>query len=98
MLQDILNSLPPGTPCHKRLGFLPEGFDIKCREIVNDLVSAEMRRQTDQQPSESRSESLEIMDIDDDEDAEGSTKEYLEDDESPEEILDSDLEDDSVMN
>lgn len=44
----MLSKLPdplPGTKCDLKLGWLPNGFDAQCREIINRQIRAELRKQ-----------------------------------------------------
>jgi len=43
----MLAKLPdplPGIRCHEKKGWLPTGFDIQCREILNKQVRAVLRK------------------------------------------------------
>lgn len=47
-IQEMLRKLPdplPGTKCDPKLGWLPNGFDAQCREIINRQIRAELRKQ-----------------------------------------------------
>lgn len=33
-----------GTRCHEKRGWLPSGFDVQCREIINKQVRAVLRK------------------------------------------------------
>ncbi|XP_033225218.1 general transcription factor 3C polypeptide 5 [Belonocnema kinseyi] len=47
-IQEMLSKLPdplPGTKCDLKLGWLPNGFDAQCREIINRQIRAELRKQ-----------------------------------------------------
>ncbi|OAD55297.1 General transcription factor 3C polypeptide 5 [Eufriesea mexicana] len=47
-IQEMLAKLPdplPGTRCHEKRGWLPSGFDVQCREIINKQVRAVLRKQ-----------------------------------------------------
>lgn len=46
-VQQMLAKLPdpmPGTRCHEKRGWLPSGFDVQCREIINKQVRAVLRK------------------------------------------------------
>ncbi|KAH0946082.1 hypothetical protein HN011_007029 [Eciton burchellii] len=46
-IQDMLAKLPdpmPGTKCHEKRGWLPNDFDVQCREIINKQVRAVLRK------------------------------------------------------
>lgn len=43
----MLAKLPdplPGIRCHEKRGWLPTGFDVQCREIINKQVRAVLRK------------------------------------------------------
>lgn len=43
----MLAKLPdplPGIRCHEKRGWLPTGFDVQCREILNKQVRAVLRK------------------------------------------------------
>lgn len=43
----MLAKLPdplPGIKCHEKRGWLPTGFDVQCREILNKQVRAVLRK------------------------------------------------------
>lgn len=43
----MLAKLPdplPGIRCHEKRGWLPTGFDVQCREIINRQVRAVLRK------------------------------------------------------
>lgn len=84
-IQTMLENLTPGEQCHATLGFLPPGFDARCREIVNSLVSAELKAQVLSEPSANQ--------VEDDEEENYSDEELEDDEVSAEEIIDSDMED-----
>ncbi|XP_076625514.1 general transcription factor IIIC subunit l(2)37Cd [Colletes latitarsis] len=47
-IQEMLAKLPdplPGTRCHEKRGWLPSGFDVQCREIINKQVRTVLRKQ-----------------------------------------------------
>ncbi|XP_076243730.1 general transcription factor IIIC subunit l(2)37Cd isoform X2 [Calliopsis andreniformis] len=47
-IQEMLAKLPdplPNTKCHEKRGWLPIGFDVQCREIINRQVRAVLRKQ-----------------------------------------------------
>ncbi|XP_076160281.1 general transcription factor IIIC subunit l(2)37Cd isoform X2 [Ptiloglossa arizonensis] len=47
-IQEMLAKLPdplPGTKCHEKRGWLPSGFDVQCREIINKQVRTVLRKQ-----------------------------------------------------
>lgn len=47
-IQEMLAKLPdplPGVKCHEKRGWLPSGFDVQCREIINKQVRAVLRKQ-----------------------------------------------------
>ncbi|KOC65841.1 General transcription factor 3C polypeptide 5 [Habropoda laboriosa] len=47
-IQEMLAKLPdplPSTRCHEKRGWLPSGFDVQCREIINKQVRAVLRKQ-----------------------------------------------------
>ncbi|XP_034175976.1 general transcription factor IIIC subunit l(2)37Cd [Osmia lignaria lignaria] len=47
-IQEMLAKLPdpvPGARCHEKRGWLPGGFDVQCREIINKQVRAVLRKQ-----------------------------------------------------
>ncbi|KAK9305917.1 hypothetical protein QLX08_003275 [Tetragonisca angustula] len=46
-IQEMLAKLPdlPGSKCHEKRGWLPSGFDVQCREIINKQVRAVLRKQ-----------------------------------------------------
>lgn len=47
-IQEMLAKLPdplPGTKCHEKWGWLPSGFDVQCREILNKQVRGVLRKQ-----------------------------------------------------
>ncbi|KZC07299.1 General transcription factor 3C polypeptide 5, partial [Dufourea novaeangliae] len=47
-IQEMLAKLPDPLPtirCHEKRGWLPSGFDIQCREIINRQVRAVLRKQ-----------------------------------------------------
>lgn len=47
-IQDMLAKLPDvpeGTLCHLKRGWLPNGFDDQCREIINRQVRALLRKE-----------------------------------------------------
>ncbi|CAK9799769.1 General transcription factor 3C polypeptide 5 [Anthophora quadrimaculata] len=47
-IQEMLAKLPdplPNTRCHEKRGWLPSGFDVQCREIINKQVRAVLRKQ-----------------------------------------------------
>lgn len=44
----MLAKLPdplPGVKCDEKRGWLPSGFDVQCREIINKQVRAVLRKQ-----------------------------------------------------
>ncbi|EZA46895.1 hypothetical protein DMN91_005378 [Ooceraea biroi] len=46
-IQEMLAKLPdplPGIKCHEKRGWLPTGFDVQCREIINRQVRAVLRK------------------------------------------------------
>ncbi|XP_011874303.1 PREDICTED: general transcription factor 3C polypeptide 5 [Vollenhovia emeryi] len=46
-IQEMLAKLPdplPGIRCHEKRGWLPTGFDVQCREILNKQVRAVLRK------------------------------------------------------
>lgn len=46
-VQQMLAKLPdpmPGARCHEKRGWLPSGFDIQCREIINKQVRVVLRK------------------------------------------------------
>ncbi|XP_014472456.1 PREDICTED: general transcription factor 3C polypeptide 5 isoform X2 [Dinoponera quadriceps] len=46
-IQQMLAKLPdplPGIRCHEKRGWLPTGFDVQCREIINKQVRAVLRK------------------------------------------------------
>ncbi|XP_015607294.1 general transcription factor 3C polypeptide 5 [Cephus cinctus] len=46
-VQEMLAKLPdppPGTKCHEKMGWLPNGFDDQCREIINKQVRVVLRK------------------------------------------------------
>ncbi|XP_070156549.1 general transcription factor 3C polypeptide 5 [Polyergus mexicanus] len=46
-IQEMLAKLPdplPGIKCHEKRGWLPTGFDVQCREILNKQVRAVLRK------------------------------------------------------
>ncbi|XP_011698841.1 PREDICTED: general transcription factor 3C polypeptide 5 isoform X2 [Wasmannia auropunctata] len=46
-IQEMLAKLPdplPGIRCHEKRGWLPSGFDVQCREILNKQVRAVLRK------------------------------------------------------
>ncbi|KAK2577020.1 hypothetical protein KPH14_011980 [Odynerus spinipes] len=46
-VQQMLAKLPdpmPGVRCHEKRGWLPGGFDVQCREIINKQVRAVLRK------------------------------------------------------
>lgn len=46
-IQEMLTKLPdtlPETKCHEKYGWLPVGFDDRCREIINKQVRAVLKR------------------------------------------------------
>lgn len=46
-IQEMLAKLPdplPGVRCHEKRGWLPPGFDVQCREILNKQVRAVLRK------------------------------------------------------
>ncbi|XP_012530118.2 general transcription factor 3C polypeptide 5 isoform X2 [Monomorium pharaonis] len=46
-IQEMLAKLPdplPGARCHEKRGWLPPGFDVQCREILNKQVRAVLRK------------------------------------------------------
>lgn len=54
-----LPRVPPGTQCHRRLGWLPPGFAEHCRDILAKLVTEQLKKEQSQlcnepQPSTSR--------------------------------------------
>ena len=47
-IQEMLAKLPdplPSTRCHEKRGWLPSGFDVQCREIINKQVRSVLRKQ-----------------------------------------------------
>ncbi|XP_054016559.1 general transcription factor 3C polypeptide 5 [Hylaeus anthracinus] len=47
-IQEMLAKLPdplPGIRCHEKRGWLPNGFDAQCREIINRQVRTVLRKQ-----------------------------------------------------
>ncbi|XP_043790065.1 general transcription factor 3C polypeptide 5 isoform X2 [Apis laboriosa] len=47
-IQEMLAKLPdplPGTKCDEKRGWLPSGFDVQCREIINKQVRIVLRKQ-----------------------------------------------------
>lgn len=95
IIQNQLASLSSDAPCNRTTGFLPAGFDNKCREIVNALIQDELRKTRSKpgcstEPDMVTEETDEIMDE--------SMEEYEDDvEEIPEEIMDSDVDDEMVV-
>lgn len=101
MLCEQNNSPTAPKECHPTLGFLPEGFDGRCREIVNSLVATELKKQIRSEAESSQEQSgskrkfvEEETDAADEVDKnEGDLEEEEEDDgDTAEEIIDSDME------
>ncbi|XP_067002330.2 general transcription factor 3C polypeptide 5 [Anabrus simplex] len=47
-IQEMMIKLPPPAPdavCHERNGWLPQGMDAQCREIINKLVTDVLRKE-----------------------------------------------------
>lgn len=92
MLRKLESSHLP-KECHPAFGFLPEGFDAKCREIVNSLVSTELRKQirseaeTNQEQGLKRKHSEQESGNEDDK----TDDELEEEEDETEEIIDSDM-------
>lgn len=98
MFEDLLLQLSENAYCDNVTGFLPAGFDNKCREIVNALVQDELLKIKDK-PSTSvniLNEDIQEESMDEDDDM---LNEYDDDEdiEEVEEILDSDIEEDMIV-
>lgn len=40
-----LPRIAPGSICHERLGWLPPGFAEQCRDIINNIVIEQLKRE-----------------------------------------------------
>lgn len=72
---------PDKAKCDPRCGWLPREFDAICREVISNLVNAEMKRQIHEQQRLKRKK--EQQDAEMDEDYDPKDPEFL-----PEDILD----------
>ncbi|GLV42415.1 lethal (2) 37Cd [Carabus blaptoides fortunei] len=67
-IQTMLSRIPvydSDTKCDIRTGWLPKGFDNQCREIVSNLVTAEIRKQMLEQKKKSNQEQEDYYEEDD---------------------------------
>lgn len=59
-----LPRVPPGTQCHRRLGWLPPGFAEQCRDILASLVTEQLKKaqslSSEPQPSTSQEAEIEV--------------------------------------